>query len=103
MDTQQREKLTLTREIRHRANSSIEFKSFANFSDEDRREEDPERIQKVRDSFLPRHLARFFFFDAERSQNLQLNQEDIIQGISKVLGLWNYEELETDLNHLISK
>jgi DNA sulfur modification protein DndD len=50
---------------------------------------------------LPRHLARFFFFDAERGQNFNLGQQDIVEGISRILGLWSYGELETDLRQLI--
>ena len=58
-------------------------------------------MQRLRDSFLPRHLARFFFFDAERSQSIRLNERDITEGISRVLGLFSYSELEADLRELI--
>ena len=51
---------------------------------------------------MPRHLARFFFFDAERGQNFSLGQQDIIEGISRILGLWAYGELENDLRSLIN-
>ena len=57
-------------------------------------------MQKLRDAFLPRHLARFFFFDAERSQSIQLSEREIIEGISRVLGLYSYTELEEDLRQL---
>lgn len=59
-------------------------------------------IYKLRDAFLPRHLARFFFFDAERSQSFNLGQQDIVEGVSRILGLWSYGELEDDLRQLIS-
>ncbi len=59
-------------------------------------------IQKLRDSFLPRHLARFFFFDAERSQSINLGQQDIVEGVSRIIGLWSYTELENDLRQLIN-
>ena len=52
--------------------------------------------------FLPRHLARFFFFDAERSQSINLGQQDIVEGVSRILGLWTYSELENDLRQLIN-
>lgn len=48
-------------------------------------------------------MARFFFFDAERGQNFSLGQKDIVEGISRILGLWSYGELETDLRQLIQQ
>jgi hypothetical protein len=32
-------------------------------------------------------LARFFFFDAERSQGINLGQQDSVEGVSRILGL----------------
>ena len=46
-------------------------------------------------------MARFFFFDAERGQNFNLGQQEIVEGISRILGLWSYDKLETDLRNLI--
>ncbi len=63
--------------------------------------EDEQTIQNLRETFMPRHLARFFFFDAERSQSLQLNEREIIEGISRILGLHSYTQLENELNKLI--
>ncbi len=94
-------KVTLVREIRHRASSEAVWKSYAFKSDSDEQIDDEVVMQKLRDSFLPRHLARFFFFDAERSQNFNLGQDDIVEGISRILGLWTYGELENDLRQLI--
>lgn len=95
-------KLTLLREIRHRPNSSPDFRSVARLSGQSGEITDEDKITKLRDAFLPRHLARFFFFDAERSQSVQLNQQEIIEGISRVLGLWTYGELEDDLRGLVT-
>lgn len=92
----------IIREIRHRPNSSPVWTSFAKRSDTSTEISDDTLIQKLRDAFLPRHLARFFFFDAERSQNLNLGQQDIVEGISRVLGLWSYSSLEGDLRQLIN-
>jgi DNA sulfur modification protein DndD len=94
-------KVTLTREIRHRQNSPPLWKSYAKKSDGDGIIDDEQVIQRLRDAFLPRHLARFFFFDAERSQSINLGQQDIIEGVSRILGLWTYGELENDLRQLI--
>ena len=93
-------RLKLFREIRHQLKSPPVWESYAEKSDGGQID-DPEQIQKLRDSFLPRHLARFFFFDAERSQSVNLGQQDIVEGISRILGLWTYRELEHDLRHLI--
>ncbi len=93
-------KFTLVREIRHRAADQV-WSSYAYRSDSQERLNDEDVIKKLRDSFLPRHLARFFFFDAERSQNFNLGQDDIVEGISRILGLWTYGELENDLRQLI--
>lgn len=95
-------KALLVREIRHRPNSAPVWESYADRFDGSGRIEDEKHIEKLRDAFLPRHLARFFFFDAERGQNFSLGQQDIIEGISRILGLWSYSELETDLRSLIS-
>ncbi len=94
-------KVALVREIRHRQNSPPVWRSYARRSDVRRDIEDEQVIQKLRDVFLPRHLARFFFFDAERSQSINLGQQDIVEGISRILGLWTYGELENDLRQLI--
>lgn len=94
-------KLTLNREIRHRPNSPPVWSSFAKKSGSSEQVDDEQVIQKLRDAFLPRHLARFFFFDAERSQSVHLGQQDIVEGISRILGLWTYGELETDLRQLV--
>jgi DNA sulfur modification protein DndD len=94
-------KLWLLRKIRHRPNSPPVWESYASRSDEKHLIEDDEVIQKQRDAFLPRHLARFFFFDAERSQSINLGERDIVDGVSRILGLWTYEELENDLRQLI--
>jgi len=95
-------KVELMREIRFRPNSSPIWQHSATRSDTPGRIEDEQVIQKLRDAFLPRHLARFFFFDAERSQSINLNQQDIIEGVSRILGYHTYAELETDLRQLIN-
>jgi DNA sulfur modification protein DndD len=94
-------KITLVREIRHRPSSPPVWSSYAQKSDLVGQISDEQVIQKLRDAFLPRHLARFFFFDAERSQSVHLGQQDIVEGISRILGLWTYGELETDLRQLV--
>ena len=91
----------LVREIRYRRNSPPRWSSYSDRFDGSGRIEDRGRLEKLRDAFLPRHLARFFFFDAERGQNFSLGQKEIIEGISRILGLWSYDELETDLRSLI--
>ena len=96
-------KLKLVRELRFRSGGVINFKSIAQLSDQKGEIEDDDKITKLRDAFLPRHLARFFFFDAERGQSIQLNQQDIVEGISRVLGLWTYGELEEDLRGLVTQ
>lgn len=93
--------LTLNREIRFRQSSPPDWKSWALRSDNQTRIEDDDLIERLRDAFLPRHLARFFFFDAEKSQNVQLGEPDIVNGISRILGLWSYEALEEDLRTLV--
>jgi DNA sulfur modification protein DndD len=98
-----RRSLTLIRQIRHRSSSSPIFNSKANLSGDTRWIEDIEKLQKFRDAFLPRHLARFFFFDAERGQSIQLSEREITEGITRVLGLFSYSELEEDLRNLISQ
>lgn len=94
-------KAEFIREIRHRPNSAPVWRSYARKSDTAGEIEDETVLHKLRDAFLPRHLARFFFFDAERSQSVNLGQQDIVDGISRILGLWTYDELETDLRQLI--
>jgi DNA sulfur modification protein DndD len=95
-------KLELCREARFRPNSPPVWEHYAVRSDPPGRIEDEQAIQKLRDAFLPRHLARFFFFDAERSQNINLSEEDIVEGVSRILGYHTYSELEGDLRHVIS-
>lgn len=95
-------KVELGREIRFRPNSSPVWGHYAVRSDVPGQIDDEEVIQKLRDSFLPRHLARFFFFDAERSQGINLSQQDIVEGVSRILGYHAYSELESDLRQLIS-
>lgn len=94
-------KVELRREIRHRPNSPPVWRSYAKRSGTSGQIEDEQVIQKLRDAFLPRHLARFFFFDAERSQSINLGHQDIVEGVTRILGLWTYGELETDLRQLI--
>lgn len=96
-------KVELAREIRHRPNSPPIWRSSAQRSDTPGLIEDEQAIQKLRDAFLPRHLARFFFFDAERSQSINLGQQDIVEGVSRILGLWTYGELENDLRQLVQQ
>ena len=92
--------LTLHREIRFRPNSPPDWKSWAERSNDRQVEEDDKMIERLRDAFLPRHLARFFFFDAEKSQNVNLGETDIVQAISRILGLWAYERLEDELRSI---
>lgn len=94
--------ITLIRHIKHRPNSPPTFHSRAKLSGDTHETSDEDKIQRLRDAFLPRHLTRFFFFDAERSQSIQLSERDITQGISRVLGLYSYSELEDDLRQLTS-
>lgn len=91
----------LVREIRHRPSSGPVWHSYAERLDGSGRIEDEKHLERLRDALLPRHLARFFFFDAERGQNFSLGQQDIVEGISRILGLWSYGELETDLRQLV--
>jgi DNA sulfur modification protein DndD len=93
-------KMKLVREIAHRP-SGQRWKSFV-VKPDGNNEDDDEAIQRLRDTFLPRHLARFFFFDAERSQGVHLGDKDIVEGVSRILGLWTYGELEQDLRNLVS-
>src|SRR5580704_2549598 len=81
-------KMKLVREISHRPTGQ-RWKSFV-VKPDGNNEDDDEAIQRLRDSFLPRHLARFFFFDAERSQGVHLGDKDIVEGVSRILGLWTY-------------
>ena len=96
-----RRNVDLVREIRHRPNSPPVWRSWAQRLDTPGLIEDEQVIQRIRDSFLPRHLARFFFFDAERSQSINLGQQDIVEGVSRILGLWTYGELENDLRQYV--
>lgn len=91
------------REVRFRPNSAPVWHSYAIKSDSQGRIEEEQLIQRLRDAFLPRHLARFFFFDAERSQSINLGHQDIVEGVTRILGLWTYGELETDLRQLIQQ
>ena len=100
-DSGDQRKLTLNREIKFRQNSPPIWKSWARRSDNNDVIDDPELIERLRDAFLPRHLARFFFFDAEKSQNFQLGESEIVKAISRILGLWSYESLEEDLRTLV--
>ncbi len=95
-------KVELERQIRFRANSSPVWEHYATRSDSPGQIDDVQLIQKLRDAYLPRHLARFFFFDAERSQSINLSQQDIIEGVSRILGYHTYSELEMDLRQLIN-
>lgn len=96
-------KVEFIRKIRHRPNSPPVWDSQAVRSDTAGLIEDERVIQKLRDAFLPRHLARFFFFDAERSQSINLGHQDIVEGVTRILGLWTYAELENDLRQLIQQ
>jgi len=91
-------RLKILREITHRP-SYQNWKSVVTKPDGNN-DDDDTVIQHLRDSFLPRHLARFFFFDAERSQGVHLGDKDIVDGVSRILGLWTYGELEDDLRSL---
>lgn len=95
-------KVMLVREIRYRPSGPV-WHSYAERFDGSGRIEDEKHLEALRDAFLPRHLARFFFFDAERGQNFSLGQQEIVEGISRILGLWSYGELETDLRQLIQQ
>jgi DNA sulfur modification protein DndD len=89
--------------IKFRPNSPPGWKFSAESSGSTRPVEDEEQFAKLRDGFLPRHLAKFFFFDAEKGQNLQLGDEDIVKGVSRILGLWAFEELEDRMRELALK
>ncbi len=89
--------------IKFRPNSPLSWKFSAESSGSTRPVEDEDQFAKLRDGFLPRHLAKFFFFDAEKGQNLQLGDEDIVKGVSRILGLWAFEELEDRLRELAQK
>jgi len=93
--------LQFFREIRYRPNSAPVWHSYAVKSGNQGRIEEEHLIHQIRETFLPRHLARFFFFDAERSQSINLGHQDIIDGVTRILGLWTYGALETDLRGLI--
>ncbi len=92
--------LKLDREIRFRGSSAPDWFSIAGRSNDSEEVVDEQLIERLRDAFLPRHLARFFFFDAEKSQNVQLGEATIVDGVSRILGLWPYERLEQNLREL---
>lgn len=92
--------LIIRRKIRFRPVSPPVFSSEAHLLEEDRKITDDKEVQRLRDAFLPRHLARFFFFDAERSQSIRLSEREIVEGIARILGLHSYSELENDLRRL---
>jgi len=92
--------LTLSREIKFSESGAKFLSEKASLSGEDPEITREDKIEKLRDAFLPRHLARFFFFDAERGQDLQLSDKEIIDGTDRVLGLYSYQELEEDLRVL---
>lgn len=89
--------------IKFRPASPLSWKFSAESSGSVRPVEDEDQFAKLRDGFLPRHLAKFFFFDAEKGQALQLGDEDIVKGVSRILGLWAFEELEDRLRELAQK
>ncbi|HEY0076309.1 MAG TPA: AAA family ATPase [Abditibacteriaceae bacterium] len=95
-------KVNFVREIRFRKNSATNWRSYAQESGGATQIDDEMQLDKLREALLPRHLARFFFFDAERSQSLNLGEEDIVDGVSRILGLWSYSHLENDLRGLIN-
>jgi DNA sulfur modification protein DndD len=101
-DSGDERKLTLQREIQFRPSSGPTWTSIATKSDGSPPITDGDLIERLRDAYLPRHLARFFFFDAEKSQNFQLGDEDIVKGISRILGLWSYERLEDELRTMVT-
>lgn len=95
-------KVQISRSIRFRSNSAPVWEHEATRSDTEGVINDEQVIHKLRESFLPRHLARFFFFDAERGQSINLGQQEIVEGVTRILGLWTYAELEDDLRQLIN-
>lgn len=99
-DSGKEQTLTLDREIRFRPSSPPDWFSMAIRSNDEDEVIDEQMIERLRDAFLPRHLARFFFFDAEKSQNVQLGEATIVDGVSRILGLWPYERLEQNLREL---
>lgn len=92
--------IILKREIRFRPNAPVSWRSVAEKSDTGTIIDDGDQIQSLRDGFMPRHLARFFFFDAEKSQSVNLGESEIVEGVSRILGLFSYEGLENDLRSL---
>jgi len=95
-------RLELWREIRFRPNSPPTWEHKAKKSDTNGYIHDSHIITSLRDAFLPRHLARFFLFDAERSQSINLSQQDIVEGVSRILGYHTYAQLEEQLRQLIN-
>ena len=62
----------------------------------------------INDFILPREIAKFFFFDAEKIVSLaEANSIDELRALSKayseVLALRKYEDLKYNLNTLLSK
>lgn len=101
-DSGKEQLLSLHREIRFRPASPPVWQSWAERSNDLESVSDETLIERLRDAFLPRHLARFFFFDAEKSQNVQLGDTDIVKGVSRILGLWAYERLEEELRDIFA-
>ena len=92
-------RLTLARAVKIRPQSGPGWNSTA--SEPGRAtEKEEEGIQRLRDSFVPRHLGQFFLLNAERSQSLELGQEAAVEGVSRVLGLWGFGELEKQLRQV---
>lgn len=94
--TREGNSLTLKHQVNWKLNGGPVWYSSAIENNENKGsgEKRLKKLRELRDNFLPRHLARFFFFDAEREQRLNLSEKDIIEGISRILGLWDYKELE---------
>jgi len=95
--------LTLEAKIEYFPKFKFSSKAKTNDSGWINDDKDEEEIKKLRNKFLPRHLAQFFFFDAEQEQNISLNESEIIDGISHVIGLYSYSQLVTRLDELRQK
>ena len=94
-------RVSLMREVSFRPHSPPGWHSYALVPGQEAKIEEEETIQKLRDGFVPRALARLFLLDTERSQNLKLGQEEMVEGVSRILGLWSYGELESSLRHVL--
>lgn len=62
----------------------------------------------INDFILPREIAKFFFFDAEKIVTLaEAKSKDELRSLSKayseVLGIKKYEDLKSNLNNLLTK